>query len=410
MQEGEREKLMLRSVLLLGGTLLFISSASADETVIYNLPAGSQPSASLLNNHGTLYGVSSTGGSLGDAGGFVFKVTQAPGGKWRGRRIILFNGNTEYHWPMTPAAPLMMDDATGMLYGTSSAGGSSNLGTIFSPTPRGSWDILHSFTGGKDGAYPVGKLVMDRTTGTIYGTTSQGGDYGCGTIFQLSPSEGSWVLVPLANAVGCEPLTGLEPGSSPGTYFGTAKYEQQDGHPRRRQPHDRGIVYEFALSGGSPTERVIEDFPHPRQGELPADLAVVSDDRMFGVATDGGRFNSGVVFELDLSKQKRNPESVLYAFAGGADGAHPAGLHYEQSSGTIYGTTSAGGTNGAGTLFKLTHMGKEWTETVLHSFGAAGDGVTPVGRPVEDQATGVLYGVTKSGGQSNGGVVYSYSP
>jgi uncharacterized repeat protein (TIGR03803 family) len=107
-----------------------------------------------------------------------------------------------------------------------------------------------------------------------------------------------------------------------------------------------------------------------------------------------------VLFKLDATGR----ETVLHRFKGGAmDGAYPSpGSLVMDARGNLYGATGGGGTYNLGTVFKLDKTGKM---TVLHSFGAPGDGVGPYGGLVRD-AAGCLYGVTWSGGTSNLGTVF----
>ena len=101
---------------------------------------------------------------------------------------------------------------------------------------------------------------------------------------------------------------------------------------------------------------------------------------------------------------------VIYNFACGNDGVSPVGIHLDNVTDTLYGTTSLGGAHGVGTLFKLVSSGGKWTETVLHDFGRGPDGAYPESRPIVDQQTGLLYGTTYRGGNQDGGTVYSVTP
>ena len=107
------------------------------------------------------------------------------------------------------------------------------------------------------------------------------------------------------------------------------------------------------------------------------------------------------MFKLDSSGQ----ETVLYSFQGlgASDGQSPSGGLVRDAAGNLYGTTSDGGAfGGGGTVFKVDSSGKE---TVLHSFGDSGDGVYPTGRLSWD-AAGNLYGTASAGGAFGGGTVF----
>jgi len=133
----------------------------------------------------------------------------------------------------------------------------------------------------------------------------------------------------------------------------------------------------------------------------------------------------------ELTNTQTSRLQVLYSFAGGNDGRHPRGGLLADSAGNLYGTTASGGNpalcgnDGCGTVYELSPPGdgsSSWSETVLYSFTGSGDGSTPVGSLVMDQA-GNLYGVTNQGGQLSGsecqqgggpavgcGVVFQLSP
>jgi uncharacterized repeat protein (TIGR03803 family) len=119
----------------------------------------------------------------------------------------------------TPHAGLALDPTTGVLYGTTSAGGSENHGAVFqlAPGSGGNWteSVLHSFSGGKDGGEPVANVILD-ANGDLYGTTQDGGSItcNCGTVFKLTPgSDGKWTEGVLHNFLsgkdGANPEAGL---------------------------------------------------------------------------------------------------------------------------------------------------------------------------------------------------------
>jgi uncharacterized repeat protein (TIGR03803 family) len=133
-----------------------------------------------------------------------------------------------------------------------------------------------------------------------------------------------------------------------------------------------------------------------------AGLAVGNNARLYGTTVYGGSSAAGTVFELapPVAAGGAWRETVLYSFAGGNDGANPYGGLVIGTNGSLYGTTAAGGTANAGTVFELAPPAAEggiWKETILHDFGAIGDGADPQAGVVFG-ANGVLYGTTYDGG------------
>jgi uncharacterized repeat protein (TIGR03803 family) len=151
------------------------------------------------------------------------------------------------------------------------------------------------------------------------------------------------------------------------------------------QAHTLKSLYSFANSpdGATPYGAVIKD----KSGNL------------YGTTFAGGSFNDGTVYKLS----KSGKETVLYSFAGGADGSEPLAGLVMDNSGNFYGTTRAGGSSAAGTVFELNPKTRQ--ETVLYSFTGQPDGATPFSGLVMDKS-GNLYGTTVAGGSSNDGIVY----
>jgi uncharacterized repeat protein (TIGR03803 family) len=246
-------------------------------------------------------------------------------------------------------------DAAGNLYGTASAGGSNGNGTVFKLSPNktgGKWreKVLYSFGSGTDGAIPVAGVTFD-ATGKLYGTTSAGGTYGYGTVFQLKPSKSGW---------------------------------------------KENILHNFQMQsdGGVPYAGVVFD----QSGNL------------YGAATeggDGGPSGGGTVFELTPLKGGWT-FAVLYSLPGwGISGTYRNLLL--DASGNIYATTHCDGAQSAGTVYKLTHSGGTRIYTALYVFTGGSDGLFSFSNLVFDKHRN-LYGTTKVGGASESGVVFKVKP
>ncbi|MGC9237993.1 MAG: choice-of-anchor tandem repeat GloVer-containing protein, partial [Thiomonas sp.] len=164
--------------------------------------------------------------------------------------------------------------------------------------------------------------------------------------------------------------------------------------------NNTGTVFQITPMG---VESVLHSFGAGTDGNTPyAGLVMDASGNLYGTTVVGGTNNTGTVFKITPA----GAESVLHSFGAGTDGNTPyAGLVMD-ASGNLYGTTSSGGANGYGTVFKITTAG---VESVLHSFGSGTDGNTPLAGLVMD-ASGNLYGTTDAGGANNNGTVFKITP
>jgi uncharacterized repeat protein (TIGR03803 family) len=396
---------------------LFVTStwAAAQERVLHNFAAngtdGYYPEAGLIvDAAGNLYGTTVAGGAYNS--GTVFELTPAAGGGWTEKVLYSFSGNgTDGR---APYAGLIFD-AAGNLYGTTQYGGTYGLGTVFELTPAGggSWTekVLYSFSGnGTDGATPEAGLIFD-AAGNLYGTTYQGGTYGYGTVFELTPAGGGgWteqVLHSFNNngADGSLPAAGLIFDAA-GNLYGTTSYGGTYFY--------YGTVFELTpAAGGGWTEQVLHSFNNNgTDGITPLSAGLIFDaaGNLYGTTFAGGTYGYGTVFELTPAGGGSWTEKVLHNFGNGTDGAGPlAGLIFD-AAGNLYGTTGGGSSYGDGTVFELTPTaGGGWTEKVLHSFGNGTDGIFPRADLIMD-AAGNLYGTTYQGGTYGYGTVFEFTP
>src|SRR6478672_2101512 len=213
-------------------------------------------------------------------------------------------------------------------------------------------NVIYSFAGDEDGEYADTDLETD-SAGNIYGTTVLGGDFGSGTVFQLSPTPNGWVHT---------------------------------------------VLYSFTggADGGEPYKGVTID----REGNL------------YGTAVTGGSGSCeggcGVAYKLTNSGGNWT-QTVIHAFTGGDDGSGPGARLTVDRGGNIYGMAPTGGANGLGTIYKISQAGAAWTFQVIHTFTGGDDGATgSAGRMVLRRAR--LYGAATTGGAHGSGVIFELSP
>ncbi len=279
-----------------------------------------------------------------------------------------------------------------LLYGAASDGGSTGDGTIFSLNTNGSnFTVLHTFSGGSDGALPNKTLVLSGST--LYGIAGRGtnaGDFG--SVFSMDASGTNFNPV--------YPFTGGSDGAigapngglilAGDTLYGTAN---QGGIS------NAGTIFSLTTNGGF---NPLHQFVAATDGSGPLGTLLLVGDTLYGTARNGGTNGvDGTIFSIKTNGQDF---TVLYTFAGGASpsGHNPdAGLTLVGQ--TLYGTTSLGGTNVGGALFSINTDGSGFT--VWHSFGAASDGKLPEGNLLPRGDT--LYGTTVATGSTLNGTVFA---
>jgi uncharacterized repeat protein (TIGR03803 family) len=164
--------------------------------------------------------------------------------------------------------------------------------------------------------------------------------------------------------------------------------------------HDDGAV--FSVNATTGAETVLYSFAGGTDGAIPVANLIDVNGTLYGTTANGGGSNKGTVFSVNPTT---GAETVLYSFSGGTDGGTPlAGLI--DVKGTLYGTTMAGGSVGAGTAFSLDPT--TGVETVLHSFAGGADGTYPVASLID--VKGTLYGTTEIEGAKGDGTVFSLDP
>lgn len=329
---------------------------------------GFGPAAGLLSaKNGTLYSTTKFGGASGAGTVFKMKPPATLFGPWTESVLYAFIGGIDGSEPLAG----LIAGQNGVLFGTTEFGGTSNLGVVFAltppVTPNTPWteSVLYSFTGGGDGAMPVAGLVADQN-GTLYGTTSAGGVSGLGTAFALVPpaSPGDpWtesVLYSFAGAPdGNDPVAGLLVDRN-GTLYGTTEH---GGLISSSNPTGNGTVFALtppATPGAAWTETIIYSFgAFSGDAENPLAGLLSTAGTLVGTTYNGGvQRAGGTVYQLTPPATAGGAwtDTVLHTFSGGAkDGIFPVGGVVVGPHAELYGTTEGGGNHGgAGTVFEVT--------------------------------------------------------
>jgi len=152
------------------------------------------------------------------------------------------------------------------------------------------------------------------------------------------------------------------------------------------------------------TETVIHSFPPPLGGNVATSLIQASDGNLYGTAPDGGTKGAGAVFKI--SNLDTSPTlSVIYSFLGGNDGVLPVASLIQASDGNLYGTTYEGGSDNAGTVFKISNLATSPIESIVYSFTGGNDGGYPHASLIQ-ASDGKLYGTTFDDGTAGWGAVF----
>lgn len=391
-----------------GAGLLLWLAGTAQAQIFTNLHSlaftnGTTPHAALLAAGGTLYGTAENYGGGGNCGS-VFKLA-ADGSSFTNMHTFTQGADGG-----NPYGTLAL--AGGTLYGTTLFGG-SNFGCIFAINTNGTGlTTLYDFPSlgsafpytNSNGAYPGSTLVSSGTT--LYGTASSGGQYGWGVAFALNTNGSSFTnLHSFTVADGQYPqnlilagntLYGVGNGGTAGV--GTIFKFNTDGSAFTN-------IYNFTAP----------DYPSHTNadGAFPLGSLVLSQGILYGIANGGGYGGNGTIFAVDTNG---NGFTVLHQFSAtnaligvNSDGVGPqSGLILW--SNTLYGTAEYGGAFGYGTVFSLETDGSQFT--TLYDFsptnsvtGTNVDGAYPIGGLARSGS--VLYGTASAGGASGYGTVFS---
>lgn len=333
--------------------------------------------------------------------------------------IYAFKGGADGSRPSSG----VIADASGTLYGTTEQGGKTGTGcnygcgTVFRLTSSGSGytkSTLYAFKY-RAGVYP--NALFRDSSGNLFGaTTDGGGRCGCGTAFELVAGTGfhkNTLHKFRGHSDGAAPLTGLAADANGALYGTTAKGGSKN------CAMGCGTVFKLTPSPSGFTKSVIFAFQGTPDGYTPYGNTLVFDNSgaIYGTTSNGGSQNDGTVFKLTPGPSGYTLHTI-YSFLGSSDGRTPEMGVTAYAKGALYGATPYGGdpTCQCGIVFKLTPSGSSYVESIVYTFKGSTDGGTPEGGVVL-APSGTIYGTTVFGGNQNGncsglgcGVVYALTP
>jgi uncharacterized repeat protein (TIGR03803 family) len=402
------------------GTIFKITSGGALST-LYSFTNGTDgqfPVAPVtLGQDGNLYGTVPGAGNLNSANTF-FRMTpdgafkalySTPGSVDSASALVLGNDGNFYATTVgltysTPEATLSSSLKLGHSHDnlkTDSSSPASYMitnGTVFRITPGGAFTTLYSFTGIDDGGSPDSSLLKNGD-GSLSGTTANGGVEGniVGAIYKIALTGVFSIVYPFEQIQTGTLFTLVQANN--GTYYGT-DYS----------------VGGFSEVGGNLFQITAADqfnnlfsFEDSTNGELPvAPLLQGSNGNFYGTTVDGGIGGGlgspgyGTIYSIGTDGRF----GTLYSFTNGVDGANPEAALAQGSDGNFYGCSSSGGSNGFGTIFKITAGG---TFTALYSFTNGIDGDSPVTALVQG-SNGNFFGASSLGGLDDYGTIFTMTP
>ena len=378
-------------------SLIAVPTALAQTfSVVHNFTGGNDGGGPLSgfvsDGAGNLYGTTNSGGPTNH--GLVYRLNK------NGLETVMYNFKDGSDGAY-PSGGLVRDKA-GNLYGTTTGGGASNAGTVFELAGVGKEKVLYSFAGAADGADPEAALTVD-VAGNLYGTTIAGGTNGNGTVFKLTrPKAGAKWTETVLYSFG----TGTD-GATPVASVAFDKTGNLYGTTSAGGAYGYGTIFELMPSGSAWTETILHDFQDGDDGAVPfAGLIANKAGTFYGAAGEGGTGGGGTVFELTPASGGWT-FTVLYSQAGWNVSGTFRNLLLD-ASGNLYGTTHCDGAPEAGTVYELTPANGSWTYTLLYTFTGGTDGLYSFSNLVFEQ--GKLYGTTNEGGTDDAGVVFEVTP
>jgi len=367
-----------------GGTIFRLSGGRVETLVDLNATTGTGPTAGLVSGpDGNLYGTCTAGGT--NRFGTFFRVS--PAGNFI--KLFDFTGTTGANPGSVPGELVLHPD--GNFYGTTAAGGTTGLGTVFQVTPAGAHTVLATFTGTagtRKGSQPVGRLAISGTN--LYGLTRLGGTGNLGSAYLITTGAAFTSLFDFTGTAGLRPGANPDGGfvlHSSGDLYGTAEYGGSGAY---------GTAFRLTTANAF---TLLHQFSDLTASQPVGELVEGTDGLLYGAAAAGGKSGFGGLFRISTS----GTHELRVSF-NGTNGAVPQAGLIRSATGTLLGTTSAGGPGQLGVVCTMENNG---TFSVIAPLSPAA-GWHPSGAPLATGGGNYAFPVA-FGGNLGGGAIVSWS-
>lgn len=351
--------------------------------VTESFPSGFSAAGVVFDAQGNLFGITAGGGANNQ--GSAFELTKGTGGSYAYTNLFSF-GNSDPDYSITG----VKQDAQGNLYGASTLGGADGFGTVFElvkgPSGAYTYTTLLSFNG-INGMNPNAGVTLD-AQGDLFGTTTFGGNHYDGEVYELVYGSGGTYTY--SNLFSFNGTNGKNPRSgvildAKGDLFGTTSNGGAYGN---------GTVFELAKeASGTYSYTDLFSFDGSDGSEPAAEVTLDSQGDLFGTTYEGGEYGDGTLFEL--AKETNGVYSYVNLLSfNGANGAQPEATVTLDAQGDLFGTTYKGGATNDGTVFELVN-GTGGSYSLVNLISFTSNQSSPVSG-VTFNAQGDLFGSTLS--------------
>lgn len=356
-----------------------------------NATTGGNPLGTLMQvNTGKVYGLTTSGGA--NLGGVLFHyvvssntfvkradLNAAPNGGYINGGLTMASNN--------------------LIYGLGFSGGANNVGVIFEYNKTTNTYAKKIDLQTSTGSLPYGSL-LNASNNKLYGLTSGGGASSLGTLFEYDPSTNTYSKKADFNGNTSTQLGGAPYGSLV-EYSGNGKLY---GITKQGGSNNQGTIFEYDITTNTLTKKIdlLAANGFSAFGSL-----VESSSKLYGMTSLGGTNSLGVIFEYDPATNTYTKKIDFTGTSGAAEGSNPFGSMVQSATvGVLYGLTRNGGANDKGVLFEYNALTNTYTKKVDLS---TANGEQPLGSMIL-AANGNLYGVTQFGGANGYGVLFEYAP